>query len=660
MNMKSTYPEIPTARVVVGLLCAVLAAGTVSAGEPETREWTMSSFNDFRQGSLVDGGANTYITADGHVRLINLWDLNGDGRFDIPVTCPQDYTESPDLFIYWSRGDGFSPDHRTALPTQGSLAGASADLDKNGYLDLIVCNRFDGEKNNLDSYIYWGGKEGFSEARRSGLPTEAAEDVAVADLDSDGYPDLVFANHGSDYHMQADNRQRSFVYFGGEGGYGPSRKLELKTVAATGVELADVNGDGHTDILFSMEGNARDDGGAIISYNDGKGGFSEKQSLHLAGMASSDLAVANLNGDGYPDIVLANRCIIKEKPYPGVRSIIETSDVNSYIYWGDEKGYSIVNRAELPSPGASSVAVADLNRNGLADIVFACGQKASFVYWNSREGFSATNRTELETNAAMGCAAADLNEDGYPDLVIANDQLDESYNTDSHIYWGGEDGFSPQRRSGLPTLGAAGVVLSDLDGDGRIDIAFMNKKEGFVKPRELYVYQGDEQGRFRVDRRWASAGRTDDSYVTADLNADGYSDLLFFAADARIHWGGGNGPSEENISKLEVPHRGNTAAVADLNRDGFWIWLWPRPARCLRCTVTPMDSIRPGWRYWTTPLARRTTGIFRWPISTETDGWTWWSPCPIKTDCWCAGTRHPVSRRPANPSWKRTTRAVYG
>jgi hypothetical protein len=73
------------------------------------------------------------------------------------------------------------------------------------------------------------------------------------------------------------------------------------------------------------------------------------------------------------------------------------------------------------------------------------------------------------TLAADG-SRADLNQDGYLDLVFSNYCSGTSapwqYEIDSYIYWGGPDGYTTTNRLGLPTLGANGNAVADLDKDG--------------------------------------------------------------------------------------------------------------------------------------------------------------------------------------------------
>lgn len=555
------------AAAVLMVLCTVAAAAGM---------WKTDSFADFRRGTLADGGANCYVSADGSVRLIGSWDFNGDGAFDIPVTCPQDYTETPDLYVYLAGNGGFSPQRRLFLPGDGCVAGASADLNKDGFTDLIVCNRFDGEKDNLDSYVYWGGKDGLSAKRRTGLPSEAAMGAAVGDLNSDGWPDIVFANAGCDYHMTIDRIQKSFVYFGSRRGFSRSRRMELKTVNGTSVAIADLNADNHLDIVFSMEGNGPDDGGAVIYWGDGKGRF--RASQFLPGLASSDIAVADLNADGNPDIVLANRARMGAKPPLPTHDNIENYAVDSYIYWGGKEGYSVSARAELPTNSASGCAISDLNNDGLPDVVFSNGRgtlmfgsgaQTSHVYWNNPQGFSSSNKTELPTSSAQDCAAEDLNGDGWPDLVFANLQQGGDLNIDSVVYWGAEDGFSPDRKASLPTNGGFGVVIGDFSADGHTDIAFLNKREGTTASPDYFTYMGDSNGTHSVSRRVSLSAGGGDAFAIADFNADGYSDLLYPNYDGLVYWGSRKGLSINSKTTYKMPHYGYTAAPSDFDRDGY-------------------------------------------------------------------------------------------
>jgi len=560
------------------LIFLLFALGAVFLGVPKAYRpaakgvqgvWTTSGFLGFIDGTLTDGGANTYVAADGTVRLINLWDLNHDGNVDIVLPSTHDNNEKLPLFIYWNKG-GFTRSRRTELPTDGAKALAVQDLNHDGYPDLVVANNFNGTKTELDSYIYWGSSNGFDAGRRSDLPTQGAEAVAIADLNGDGYPDLVFANNGVTYHTSEDHRNQSYVYWGSKEGYSPDHRSVLKTIHARNVKIADLNSDGIPDIVFADEGNISGEGGALIYWGSVSGRYSEEHSTFLPGEMTSALAISDLNGDGYPEIVLANSGRLKERVLE-IYNIFDTLAVNSYVYWGSPQGYSVAHRTELPTVGASCVVAGDLNGDGKPDIVFGnSAGGAAYIYWSDGSEFQTNRRTAIPTQNVSDCAISDLNHDGHPDLIFATNDDGRTHNVPSSIYWGGTDGFNPSRRTDLPTFGATGLAIADLDRDGEKDLVFINKQDGTAGgPSNSYIYWGDEHGQFSVDRRQALPTLSANSYSAADINNDGYVDLFLPETGKQtIYWGGAQGFS--SVNKTVVAETVSfSGRIADFNRDGY-------------------------------------------------------------------------------------------
>lgn len=536
--------------------------------------WTTSNFLDFIEGTLVDGGVNTYIASDGSVRLINLWDLNKDGNIDVVFPNTHDNNEKVDLFIYWAKG-GFTPDRRTQLPTDGGKAAAIADLNGDGYPDLIVANSFNGTRTELDSYVYWGNAKGFDANHRSKLPTRGAEAVAVADLNRDGSADIVFANSGLTYHVTKDHFNQSYIYWGAKGTYSVERRSVLKTVNARDVKIADLNQDGFPDIVFANEGNTEAESGAIVYWGNSSEEYAELRSTRLPGERSSAVAVADLNNDGVLEIILANAFRLRKREL-GIYNIIETVAINSYIYWGSSAGYSVERRIELPTVGASAVAAADLNRDGRPDVVFANSTGgAAYIYWSGSDGFRPHRRTALRTLNASDVAVEDLNGDGHQDLIFAHESDGRSHNTVSYIYWGGREGFTTARRTELPTWGATGIVVADLNGDRQKDLVFINKQDGTAT--DTWIYWGDQRGHFSPHLRQALPGQDPYSYSAADINNDGHVDILLPGSRAgsqdieggsKLYWGSAEGYSLANKT-LVSSRAAFSGRVADFNRDGY-------------------------------------------------------------------------------------------
>src|SRR5688572_18646246 len=145
-------------RFVLLGVALLLAASLLLPQRSERRlaRWTQTTFLDFVGGTLGDGGANSYVAADGSIRLINQWDLNGDGFVDLSFPSSHDNNYGVDSYIYWG-GSTYLAKSPTRLPGNGANAQTIADLNKDGVPDIVIANEFNGTKTELSSYIYWGG-----------------------------------------------------------------------------------------------------------------------------------------------------------------------------------------------------------------------------------------------------------------------------------------------------------------------------------------------------------------------------------------------------------------------------------------------------------------------------------------------------------------------
>ena len=538
------------------------------------KQWTTTTFLDFVDGMLTDGGVNTYVTSAGDVRLINVLDLNHDGSSDVVLPGSQDYDESVDLFIYWADAEGFASGRKSRLPTQGAVACDIADLNKDRHPDLIVANHFDGERTFMPSYIYWGGKAGYDVARRSELPTRAASAVRATDLNGDGWLDLVFANQGVDYHMTVDKYQLSYVYWGSARGFSTQNRTQLPTINATDVEIADLNRDGSPDIVFANEGNSEIESGASIYWGDKSGTYSADRCTKLLGLYSSAVEVADINGDGVPDLIVVNQYRLGPKPLRPTRNRILTHAVDSYVYWGSSAGYEDAHRTELPTVGATAAAVGDFNQDGRTDLVFANGAaEDAFIYWGSKEGYRSHKRAAVPAPNASDVVVDDLNDDGLPDLIFAVFVREGTRETNSLIYWAGAEGISVHRRTELPTQGARGIGTADLNQDGRKDTVFINKIDGTIQAApgravNTYIYWGDARGEFSRNHRQSLPSFSDVS-ASADINGDGWTDLVLPLKPhgLPIYWGDASGLAAER--RTLVPFAADYLRVSDFNRDGY-------------------------------------------------------------------------------------------
>jgi hypothetical protein len=494
-------------------------------------------------------------------------DLNKDGYPDIVFALSAGFWEyrggnalaSPSR-IFWGSKDGFDRKHFTDLEAAGAADAAIADLNNDGWPDVVFANREKDGKGDTDSFVYFGGKDGFSKDRRASLPTHQANAVAVADVNRDGYADVIFAN---------GQGAVSYAYLNKSGTFAATDRIELPTSDARDVVAADVNSDGAADVFFTNFQTANNRlTESYLYFNDGHGGFSADKRQAFETIGACGAAIADLNKDGRPEIVVAN--------FQDQTSF----DQPSYIFWNSEKGFDPTRRSTLFTHGAIGVCVADFDNDGNLDVCFnntanrsRGGVARSFLYYGNAKGqFSTQHMQKLPTVEAYDWAAGDLNDDGWPDLVFANMAETGRRLQENYIYWGSPDGFSPDRRSALMGKGTRGVSVADLDHDGYLDVIWLNTgvdPEG--KDCDAYIYWGGPAGFVTTQRTEIPSGGSGLPLI-ADFNGDGNLDLVFARGkeEAQILWGDGT-RNYTAIRASRIPGSQNTSSTeaADMNRDGL-------------------------------------------------------------------------------------------
>jgi hypothetical protein len=84
--------------MLAGILIAV-PWSLHSSEPPSALVWREHTFEDFSDGRLGDGGANTYVSARGRVQLVNSWDLNQDGYLDLVFSNTHPHREKMDAAV---------------------------------------------------------------------------------------------------------------------------------------------------------------------------------------------------------------------------------------------------------------------------------------------------------------------------------------------------------------------------------------------------------------------------------------------------------------------------------------------------------------------------------------------------------------------------------
>ena len=156
------------------------------------------------------------------------------------------------------------------LPTEGARCGVVADLNGDGYDDLVLGMYYNGARKDLNACIYYGSRQGLTEARRQLLPAPACTAVAAGDFDGDGRLDLAFLCAG-----------KVRVFYQTIPAFAPRGFIDLE-IAGEDLAAHDLDGDGYADLAV------RQADGRVIVYWGGPGGIDAGHSngcAHRAGGA---------------------------------------------------------------------------------------------------------------------------------------------------------------------------------------------------------------------------------------------------------------------------------------------------------------------------------------------------------------------------------------
>jgi len=179
-----------------------------------------------------------------HLMYIKGADFNKDGWLDLllPHRGPPEGAEITS-FIYYGSPQGFSDKNRTEIPCYVPYQNSIADLDGDGWLDIFLTSYGGEVTGNKPSLIYWGDEQGFLKRPRMELPSYGSSGSHIADYDSDGWLDILVANHRQAFPYDRPQPHRhmipSLLYWGGPEGFSADQRLELEAIGPSGLNLRD-------------------------------------------------------------------------------------------------------------------------------------------------------------------------------------------------------------------------------------------------------------------------------------------------------------------------------------------------------------------------------------------------------------------------------------
>jgi hypothetical protein len=355
-----------------------------------------------------------------------------------------------------------------------------------------------------------------------------------------------------------------------------ARSLDSGGQMSWRLAVADLNGDGKPDVVsVNFGGESNGDGSVGVLLGTGKGHFLKASVYDAGGGGPTGIAVGDLNGDGKPDLVVVTQgCLNMTNDCVGV--LIGNGDGT----FQPAVAYPRGGRDWASGPGLSTpVMIADVNGDGKADLIVI--NQTDINYGDGQVGVLLGNGDgtfrPVATYATGGFAAyagflADLNGDGKADAVVLNcsphGSSDCSHDATIGVLLGNGDGtFKTAATYDSGGLGGTtALVIADVNGDSKSDMLVGNNCPGCIGSFGVLMGKGDGTFEPLVIYPLSGAGGVE-SISVGDLNGDGKPDLAIAGNGVDAYLNKGDG-TFRLASANSITGNTQQVLLADLDGDG--------------------------------------------------------------------------------------------
>ena len=477
-------------------------------------QWVTKGFEAFRRGKFGNGGANLYVSKKGILQRIYQYDLNHNGYMDLVFANCQNHHEAAPSYLYNRKGE------RTAtLPGQGALSGFVADLTGDGYADIVIAGYYDMAAPFASSDVYYGSADGYSENRHIRIPAPFTESSCAGDFKGIGKKALAFS-------MPYYKTVRIF-YQDTELGLHWKKYVDLP-IEANLITAIDLDNDGYCELIAKDK-----DSTEIRVYWGSENGIDVNNMSIIPALPPEEFVEQEKANTVESNLEKRWTPIryVKAVTLDGVNCLVYSSGKKIIFYTAD-KEHNLKLHKEIEVPFAMSVAVGDLNNDGYDDIAVAChapsedgnnNYHTSFIFLGGKDGFSKERMFKVKTQYANDVEIFKWN-DGKSEVIFGQGSLFNYYTNNSCSYY--YDGEKFVAGSCIFEGEDVRQILRVSNPDREDEVLFINhyarRAVGYDK---TFIYWGDENG-YTPEHRWDVPCWCAVDSIYADFNDDGFAELF--------------------------------------------------------------------------------------------------------------------------------------
>ncbi|MCA9216769.1 MAG: VCBS repeat-containing protein [Planctomycetales bacterium] len=465
-------------------------------------------------------------------RAVHVTDMDGDGDMDIVGTASYEDTEGHHVFWYEnSDGKGtFGSDPASIVDTPAEPRFLdSADIDGDGDMDLVV--PFQGVDANAIGLIT-NTNGVLDTAVALAVNLDGVERTRFVDIDGDSDLDIMATVDNAGQVIWLENTD-------GAGTFSEVKFVSEDTVQASGLSIADLDGDGDMDAMSTSQFAAQ----VSVHLNDGSGTFATSTLTPDNAIDPNFVLLADIDGDGDQDFV-------------------GQSDFDFEIAWYENDGTGIFGGQNMivdydypPNPDLTptvwwDIQAGDMDGDGDVDIITSEPNFADTIIWYENVDGNG-DFSEIHTFAGQNADNARLvplvlsivDFDGDGDNDVVTNQVRNSPGVGWYENIDGQGTLEPREAIAIEEHSALGKhFVGDIDGDGDLDVLVGDNNLATVASVVWYETIQTEDGTLYDEIQIIKTDQyVIDAVQLVDMDDDGDLDVLIASypdldTDSTIEW----------------------------------------------------------------------------------------------------------------------------